>query len=360
VVAALALAVFTTRVAIRPHGEWDAWAIWNLRARALLRGAPAWPVIFSPDIAWSHPDYPLLIPLSVARLWAYGGRESTLVPQLVAGTFFGASIATVVVSIGELRGWIAGFLSGGVLLVSRSFLLHSTYQFADAPLAFFVMVAIAMVAVGRQVQAETTRYFVIGGLAAGLGAWTKNEGSPLLAITAVLVMGIPLSSNSRRLRAFALGAAIPLISLAFFKLHLAQSSNYMFEPQAIAGIQDRLADGARWSIVIGSVLSMLVQWGEIPWGALAIALAVVGLTGRIDRAAGWRAITALSAVVALMTAYVFAYVITPLPLEEQISSSLSRLVTQVWPAIVWTLFQMSGGQMGSERGVAPALQTAVR
>ena len=28
---------------IQPHGEWDAWAIWNLHARFLYRGAGDWP-----------------------------------------------------------------------------------------------------------------------------------------------------------------------------------------------------------------------------------------------------------------------------------------------------------------------------
>ncbi len=50
-----------------PHGNWDAWAIWNMHARFLYRGGASWRVLFSPELAYSHPDYPLLLPELVAR-----------------------------------------------------------------------------------------------------------------------------------------------------------------------------------------------------------------------------------------------------------------------------------------------------
>src|SRR5204863_2598432 len=61
ILAALAAVAFVLHGAVKPHGEWDATAIWNLRARSIVRGAPDWPAIFSPAIGWSHPDYPILI-----------------------------------------------------------------------------------------------------------------------------------------------------------------------------------------------------------------------------------------------------------------------------------------------------------
>src|SRR5579871_5924244 len=70
-----------------PHGDWDAWAIWNLRARFFYRGGEQWTAAFSPLLSWSHPDYPLLIPGAVARGWTYAGRETMLVPWLIACLF---------------------------------------------------------------------------------------------------------------------------------------------------------------------------------------------------------------------------------------------------------------------------------
>jgi hypothetical protein len=58
-----------------PHGQWDAWMTWNLRARALVRAGPAWRTLFAPPTV--HGDYPLMVPAAVARIWVYGGAEDS-------------------------------------------------------------------------------------------------------------------------------------------------------------------------------------------------------------------------------------------------------------------------------------------
>jgi hypothetical protein len=58
-----------------PHGSWDAWAIWNMRARFLYRGGVHWAQAFSEKYLWSHPDYPVLVPGNVARIWDYRGEK---------------------------------------------------------------------------------------------------------------------------------------------------------------------------------------------------------------------------------------------------------------------------------------------
>ena len=93
-----------------PHGEWDAWAVWNLKARFLLRGAEDWTALFSP--ALPHPGYPLMLPGTVARLWMWLGTETPATGAWVAATF---TYATPVVSTGAvaaLRGWGPELLTG--------------------------------------------------------------------------------------------------------------------------------------------------------------------------------------------------------------------------------------------------------
>jgi hypothetical protein len=38
-----------------PSGSWDAWAIWNLRARGIFRGEVYWRDSLSNLIPWTHP-----------------------------------------------------------------------------------------------------------------------------------------------------------------------------------------------------------------------------------------------------------------------------------------------------------------
>ena len=63
------------------------------------------------------------------------------------------------------------------------------------------------------------RLFVRTGLAAaGLAAWTKDEGQLLLLLVPLAAMGGGL--RVRRLGAVAAGAAVPLVTLAAFKLQV--------------------------------------------------------------------------------------------------------------------------------------------
>jgi len=70
------------------EGAWDAVSIWNLKAHFLLRAGPYWSDAIDPALLQSHPDYPLLLPLTIARIWRYaGGIDSTFVPIAAAAIF---------------------------------------------------------------------------------------------------------------------------------------------------------------------------------------------------------------------------------------------------------------------------------
>jgi hypothetical protein len=58
-----------------PHGEEDAWEIWNLRARFLARATNHWRGAFVSNPSLTHLDYPLLLPITIARHWKYIGGE---------------------------------------------------------------------------------------------------------------------------------------------------------------------------------------------------------------------------------------------------------------------------------------------
>lgn len=327
--------------AVTPHGEWDAWAIWNLRGRAILRGAPDWYTVLSPAIGWSHTDYPLLLPLTNARLWAYAGRESTVGPAVVAMLFSASSLAVLVISVGRLRGWSAGFLSGMALLMARTYVFQSSCQCGDVPIGFFVLVAICFVAMSRQTDGPAGFLFVAGA-AAGLAAWTKNDGALVLIL---VVLAATLSrSPFRRLASIAAGAAIPLLAIAIFKLHLAPSSNYLFDAQIAGGIGSRLLDHGRWALVTSRLAHLLPVWGEVPGGALTVVGVAVALSAGPDRLSIGRAMIGLLLVTAIFFGYGLVYVITPLPVEWQISTSFDRLFTQLWPALLWTSFQCVGSR----------------
>jgi hypothetical protein len=346
----LAVTAFWVHRSLRPHGEWDAWAIWNLRARAILRGAPDWTSVFSNAIAWSNVDYPVFLPVSVARLWAYEGAESTLIPAIVALTFFASTVATVSVLVGQLRGWASGLLSGAVLVAPHTYVFQSSCQCADVPIAQFMLVAVACSAIARQRPRNSWMLMAVAGAAAGLAAWTKNEGEILFLLLLIGVVTWPAGERDRRGLWFGVGAAGPLAALVWFKLRLAPS-NYLFTPTAMAGLVERLLDAGRWTLIRTQLLEMLPAWGELPGGALLLLTLVVALTMRLDRRGAERCAWALGVVVVMMMGYVLVYAMTPLPLLWQILTSFPRLMTQLWPTLVWALFQLSGAGVPDHNGL---------
>jgi hypothetical protein len=324
-----------------PYGEWDAWAIWNLRARAIWRGAPDWTDILNAGVAWSHPDYPLLVPIATVRLWAYAGVESTLAPAFVALLFFASTMALVVVSVSQLRGAAIGLLSGTALLAAPAFVGFAACQCADVPLAFYAVAAVSLMAISRTSAEGLTAPAAAGG-AAALAAWTKNEGLVVLGVTLALLAAWPGSrSRSQTVRA-ALAGAVPVAAvIVWFKWSFAPP-NYLFAQQSPAMLLARLGDLTRLRFIGDQLWSRLWDWGGGGMSVLAVTAVAVGLIARVDRAGSGRALVAGLFLVGTLGSLALAYVVTPVNVGWQIATSFDRVFVQSWPVVVWAAFQFAG------------------
>ncbi|MCH7600618.1 MAG: hypothetical protein IH973_12750, partial [Myxococcales bacterium] len=101
-------------------GFWDAFAIWNLKARFFFFDAGEhWQRAFSDIIEWSHTDYPLLLPLNVARLWTYAGDADQTISALLSVAFSTLALAILFAAIAQARGRPLAFL--GALAVCVAF-----------------------------------------------------------------------------------------------------------------------------------------------------------------------------------------------------------------------------------------------
>jgi len=132
----LSLASFGAISGNSPHGGWDAVQIWNLRARFLFRGGENWTDAFTTLLPWSQPNYPPLLPSSIARAWKLTGNDPTLGPVLVAGLFTFATVGVLTSAVSALRGRGQGALAGIVLLGSGMVVWQGAMQYADVPLGF--------------------------------------------------------------------------------------------------------------------------------------------------------------------------------------------------------------------------------
>ena len=352
-IVALVAAVAAARAA--PHGDWDAWAIWNLHARFLFRGGEgdAWRGFFS--IAWSQPDYPLLLPASVARVWAYAGHESTLGPILIAVGFGIACVTLAVTTVGGRHGWIAGAL----MLGATTFLAQVPSQCADVPLACFIVATLSVISgdVLRTPNPEPRIPAVIAGATSAMAAWTKNEGVVFVLLMFLIAVIVAVRRRNGRQLLWSIAGATPiLIGIVGFKLALAPSSG-LVEGQSLAVILTRLMDPDRHMTVLGLVAQHAMRWSA------PFAFAVFPIVSLV---AAWMAVRiggvvrVMAIVLGLMLAsYYVVYVTTPFDITWHVSTSIDRLLVQLWPAMVLTVFLGLQSSVSGPRSSISSPQSSV-
>ena len=312
--------LFVTLSRHSPHGGWDAWSIYNLRARFLYRAGPAWRATFTPDLAWSHPDYPLLPAASIARLWTYSRAESTFAQSLFAFTFAAAIPAVL---IGALRDRTQACVAGILVLSAPYFTVLAAQQYVDVPVAFFLLGALALTCLEEAFPGRAHWLAALAGLSAGLAAWTKNEGLMLLGIFLVLRM---IQNKLARLPALLAGAALPLACVLYFKLTLAPP-NDLVAGQSIA----HAADAARYGKVAWAFLLHTFTFAGLAVSPVIVA-AVYLFCFRIQRPVRLVGF----ALAAAIAGYSITYILSPGDLDWRINGSIDRILIQLWPsAMLW-------------------------
>ena len=108
----------------------------------LFRSGDDWRQAFPP--AQAHGDYPLLIPLTNARCWCCLGCDSEWTPALVAACFTFAAAGALAAGVCRLQSRSQGLLAGMVLLGTKAFVTLGAAEYADVPLAFFILASVLL------------------------------------------------------------------------------------------------------------------------------------------------------------------------------------------------------------------------
>jgi hypothetical protein len=315
-----------------PNGLTDGWAIWNSHAKYLASGGKTWAVDIQNTF---HPDYPLLLPGSVVHAWRYIGNNSPEASGFVGILFEVASIGVLLATLTRLRSPVLGLLLAFVLIGSPAYLYNAATEYADVPLAAYIVSTIALICLYESDESKPLGLVALAGFMAGCAAWTKNEGMPfLMATVAVLLAPIFWSgfATARRIAGFAAGLAIPVFAIVYFKLAIAPP-NDIFGNRNSADLLEKISDSSRYLMILKSYRQTGWTFGGWVFNPILPLLAFIGLGG-VDKAVlrsyCWRA--GIAIIVMLQVAYFAIYVITPLPLDYHLNSSLDRLLIHVWPA----------------------------
>lgn len=339
-----ATAAFLSMLRQHPHGEWDAWMNWDLRARMIFRGGDQWRTAFSAAIPWSHPDYPMLVPSLVVRNWLYAGTDTLRGPALVAATFTFGTVALLAGALAVLRSPSQGLLAALILLGTPFFIVHGVSLYGDVPLGFFFLSTMVLLALDGRYGAGTTRFAALAGVTAGLAMWTKNEGLlfGLAVVAGVWLTGVRTGQpTGRRLRAFAAGLLPLVLLVAGFKIAFAPP-NDLLSTLGVGRTLARLTSGDRYYLVVRDYVSHIAAFGDnglagAAWPLAACLLALGVSPNEASRVSARAGATALG----LMLAGHFAVFVSMADeLARLLSSSLDRLLLQLWPSALFLFFMV--------------------
>lgn len=340
-----------------PRGRWDAWAIWNLRARHIFHGGSNWTNAFSETMTDSHLDYPLFLPLAVVRGWIVAGHDTTAVP-MGYGILF-SLLTTILLFAGiYAQSNLYNGLAAVAILNSTSFFINlSSWQYADILVGLIFLAT--SISISIYIRSSQPGLSFLIGLLAGFAAWVKNEGLVFtgLSVTTMLIIAVFQKYNNRKSLRFTTtsflcgllpGAAITL----FFKLWVPHTNDLVQGIQS-AQLATFLQPGRAFEIIQYFAQSVFFPSPHhvfphyFPVGSmLLVYLMLKGFKpkAKLDY-------LLLLPILGMGAAYFLAYLTTPRDLTWHLQTSHNRLFMQIWPTIIFVFFltaNFSGAQNQSE------------
>lgn len=328
----LTLAIIFLIAKHQPYGWWDAWALWNTKAKFLVSGGENWQRMFSSSIEWMHPDYPLLVPSIVASGWSFFQTNSCWIPIAVTVIFSWSLYLLLKENINFLfqNNKMSAFI-GFFLIAIPAFLRWGRSQYADLPLAAFLLLSITLFFRYKKVST-----FLLSGLSLGLVAFTKNEGvfyAAIFILSAALALFYTRGRNLKKemLVAWFSGLAPGIIFLAIVKKMSPINNLFLLNFDNIAPHSwHRILD------IISGFLNEFSRWKEwaIFW-PIALAFLIIGLLN-INEKDYWNVFL----LIFLMVSFIFyfsVYIFVPLKYDISwyIDTSLNRLLIQITPIFVF-------------------------
>ena len=319
VVVAIAAATFR----VKPLAEYDGWAMWAMKGRALAALGWADPVVFGHEVFdGPHLEYPLVVPV----LHAVGIRSAgAFEGRLVVLQCFLIGLAGLLALFGIFRDRVRPAILLPLIVALATapvFFVQLATAYADVPLALFVAAGVA--ASTRWLVDRGSAWLALAVLFFATGALTKNEG---LLFAAAALLGLLLVARGRRLQIVLAGALVGLAAAPWrlrVRAEPAGGGDYdIGRPLGSGGLDERIS---RAIDALGSLIGYVTDASRvgllIP---LAVALAIAAVVAGRRELGGF----ALSFVALSLAGLTWIYAISPLDLDVYLRLSADRVTTAI-------------------------------
>ena len=323
--------LFSLRLYMNPHGNEDAWFIWNLNSRFIYL-AQDFRILYSPGGPGWHPDYPLMVSLNIVSGWVMLQQDSTRI-QMAVTTLFTLVLPGILFSgLTLLKDAKQAALATIVILSSPLIINDGISQQADIPVAAFILASLVLMALFFRTR-ETNLLF-LAGLTTSLTAWAKNEGYLFIFVSAVLVVVfLMVLKQIRFIISYIIGMGIPFLVILLYKLSL-PVSNDLFAKNDLA----QLLDWNRYVYIFRSMFQSIVVFGEWPLVSLPAILFIYAILKWFEYSEPVILKFIGLALLGQLTGYFVIYLLTPHDLIWHVNTSLGRLLLQLFPAALFLFF----------------------
>jgi 4-amino-4-deoxy-L-arabinose transferase-like glycosyltransferase len=306
---------------VRPLREYDGWAIWGTKARALYEFDGADTSVFA-NPYYDAPTHPLLLPsLEAIGFRTLGAFDPVLLHVQLGALAVGFAAAAWVVLRPSSEPLLAGAAILAVLSAPAVFAQLGT-NFADIPVAFFVALGIA--ALAGWLSSQAGWLLVVGAVFLAAGALTKSEG--MLFAAAALVPLLALAGTRRRLL-WRAGAAAAVVVVAVLPWRLFVARHGLRHPDyELSNLFDRTYLADTWyrvEPVTNELLRQLTNTGS--WGLLLPLFGAALVVSALRRGFAPAAFAAAWLVLSFV-GLVLIYWITVRPLEHNLFNTSNRTV----------------------------------
>ncbi len=319
---------------------WDGLTVWELKARFAFLNGGALPIAYFADTArrFSHPEYPLLLPLTETWLYLWIGACDQFWVKLLFPIWYAATMSILWMSVSLLAGkrWIGWIV---VLIFPLVPCIYSapggiTVGYADLPLGGIYLAAIFYLL--RYMENSAPEDFALSVVLGATLPWMKREG---VILWMVLSIGSAFWFWKKRDIRAALcsllpGAAIIAAWSIFLRtVHSVPSRD--FAPTSWAILKTNLARVSGIAREFFLAISDKSLW-DFFWLLGLVALVCILLRERTARSAAliWLLLAPLSC-------YCASYIFSAWPdYIAHIDTSLPRLLMQLTP-IAWLLIALA-------------------